>query len=69
MPTTAFRYLSLLSLVLVHGGSYAASAHEQSQLSLVPRQVDAIERLATRADTASTSDSVEHYRYDYPRLT
>ncbi|MBK5395465.1 RAQPRD family integrative conjugative element protein [Pseudomonas sp. TH39(2020)] len=69
MPTTAFRYLSLLSLVLVHGGSYAASAHEQSQLSLVLQQLDAIERLATRTDTASTSESVERYRFDYPRLT
>ena len=69
MPTTAFRYLSLLSLVLVHGGSYAATAHEQSQLSLVLLQLDTIERLATRAEIASTSEPDDRYRFDYPRLT
>lgn len=69
MPTTAFRYLSLLSLVLIHGGSYAATAQEQSQLSLVLQQLDAIGRLATRAETTSTSELDERYRFDYPRLS
>ncbi|MFY0750954.1 RAQPRD family integrative conjugative element protein [Pseudomonas sp. NFX5] len=68
MPTTVFRCL-LLSLAIVHGSSYAASAHEQSQLSLVLQQLDAIERLATRAETVSPSESVERYRFDYPRLS
>lgn len=68
MPTTYFRYLLLLSLVLVHGSSYAASAHEENQLSLVLRQLDIIERLATRAETANPSKSIERYRFDYPRL-
>ena len=69
MPTTAFRYLSLLSLVLVHGGSYAASAHEQSQLSLVLQQLDTIERLATRTELAGTSEPNERYHFDFPQLT
>ena len=68
MPTTVFRYL-LLSLAIVHGSSYAASAHEQDQLSLIQRQLDTIERLATRAEAASTAEPVERYRFDYPRLT
>jgi len=68
MPTTVFRCL-LLSLAIVHGSSYAASAHEQDQLSLIQRQLDTIERLATRAEAASTAEPVERYRFDYPRLT
>ncbi|MCU1785176.1 RAQPRD family integrative conjugative element protein [Pseudomonas sp. 13B_2.1_Bac1] len=68
MPTTVFRCL-LLSLAIVHGSSYAASAHEQDQLSLIQRQLVTIERLATRAEAASTAESVERYRFDYPRLT
>lgn len=67
MPTTVFRCL-LLSLAIVHGSSYATSAHEQDQLSLIQRQLDTIERLATRAKTASAAESVERYRFDYPRL-
>ena len=68
MPTTVFRYL-LLSLAIVHGSSYAASAHEQDQLSLIQRQLDTIERLATRAEAASTAEPVERYRFDYLRLS
>lgn len=68
MPTTAFRYLSLLSLALIHCGSYAASAHEHEQLSLVQQQLDTIERLAARAKTASQSETYERYRFDYPQL-
>ena len=68
MPTTVFRCL-LLSLAIVHGSSYAASAHEQDQLSLIQRQLDTIERLATRAEVASTAEPDERYRFDYPRLT
>jgi len=68
MPTTVFRYL-LLSLAIVHGSSYAASAHEQDQLSLIQQQLDTIERLATRAEVASTAEPDDRYRFDYPRLS
>lgn len=68
MPTTVFRCL-LLSLAIVHGSSYAASAHEQDQLSLIQRQLDTIERLATRAEVGSTAEPDDHYRFDYPRLS
>jgi RAQPRD family integrative conjugative element protein len=68
MPTTVFRCL-LLSLAIVHGSSYAASAHEQDQLSLIQRQLDTIERLATRAEEASTAEPGDRYRFDYPRLS
>ncbi|TNF83484.1 conjugal transfer protein [Pseudomonas sp. ICMP22404] len=67
MPTTAFRCL-LLALSIVDGSSYAASAHEQDQLSLVQQQLDIIERLATQAEAASTAEPDERYRFDYPRL-
>jgi RAQPRD family integrative conjugative element protein len=53
----------------VHDSSYAASAHEREQLSLVQQQLDVIERLATLAEVASTSEPSERYRFDYPRLT
>ncbi|WP_223518095.1 MULTISPECIES: RAQPRD family integrative conjugative element protein [unclassified Pseudomonas] len=69
MLTTAFRCWLLLSLAVFHGSSYAASAHEQDQLSLMLQQLDTIKRLATRAEAAVTSDPVERYRFDYPRLT
>ncbi|MGY2373253.1 integrative conjugative element protein, RAQPRD family [Pseudomonas sp. SDO524_S393] len=68
MPTSVFRCL-LLSLAIVHGSSYAASAHEQDQLSLIQRQLDPIERLATRAEVASTAEPGDRYRFDYPRLS
>ncbi|MNP37471.1 Plasmid protein [compost metagenome] len=68
MPTTVFRCL-LLSLAIVDGSSYAASAHEQDQLSLIQQQLNIIERLATQAETASTAEPKERYRFDYPRLT
>lgn len=68
MPTTVFRCL-LISLAIVHGSSYAASAHEQDQLSLVQQQLDTIEHLAARAKTASQSETHERYRFDYLRLT
>lgn len=69
MPTTVSRCLLLFSLAIVHGSSYAASAHEQDQLSRVQQQLDIIERLATQAEVASTSEPSERYRFDYPRLT
>ncbi|QIH07278.1 MULTISPECIES: RAQPRD family integrative conjugative element protein [Pseudomonas] len=69
MPITPFRCLLLFSLAIVDGSSYAASAHEQEQLSLVQQQLDAIERLATRAEVASTAEPDDRYRFDYPRLT
>ena len=69
MPTTVFRCLLLISLTIVHGSSYAASAHEQSQLSLILQQLDIIERLVTQAEAASTSEPDNRYRFDYPRLS
>ncbi|MHC8285479.1 integrative conjugative element protein, RAQPRD family [Pseudomonas sp. XS1P51] len=66
MPTTVFRCL-LISLAIVHGSSYAASAHEQDQLSLIQLQLDTIERLATRAEVASTAEPDDRYRFDYPQ--
>lgn len=69
MSTTAFRCFLLLSLTIVQGSSYAASGYEQEQLGLIQQQLDTIERLATRTETASTSETVERYRFDYPRLT
>ena len=69
MPTTIFRCLLLLSLAIVHGSSYATSDQEQVQLSLIQRQLDTIERLATRAEAASTAEPVERYRFDYLRLS
>ena len=68
MPTTIFRCLLLLSLAIVDGNSYAASGHEQDQLSLIQRQLDTIERLATRAEVASTAEPDDRYRFDYLRL-
>ncbi|MCS3835787.1 RAQPRD family integrative conjugative element protein [Pseudomonas sp. JAI111] len=68
MPTTVPRCL-LLSLAVVHGISYAASAHEQDQLSLIQQQLDTIERLATQAEISSNAQPKERYRFDYPRLS
>jgi RAQPRD family integrative conjugative element protein len=68
MSITIYRNFLLLSLTIVQGSSYAASAHEQEQLSLVPQQLDIIERLATQAEVASTSEPNERYRFDYPQL-
>ena len=69
MPTTTFRCWLLLSLAIVQGSSYAASAQEQTQFSLILQQLDTIERLATRAETASTAEYSERYRFDYSRLS
>ena len=68
MSTTVFRCFLLLSLAIAHGSGYAASADEQIQLSLVQQQLDTIERLATRAEAASTAEPDDRYRFDYPRL-
>ncbi len=69
MSTTVFHCFLLLSLTIVHGSSFASSLYEQNQLNLVIQQLDTIEHLSTRAVAASTSGSVERYRFDYPRLT
>ncbi|WP_282357161.1 RAQPRD family integrative conjugative element protein [Pseudomonas sp. PS01303] len=69
MPTTAFGYWLLLSLAIVHSSSHAASAHEQTQLSLMLQQLDTIERLTTRAEVDNAAEPNERYRFDYPRLT
>lgn len=69
MPTTPSRRSLLFVLTIIHGSSYAASAYEQEQLSLVQQQLNIIERLATRAEVASTAEPDDRYRFDYPRLT
>lgn len=69
MSTTVFRCFLLLSLAIVHGSGYAASANEQIRLSMVQQQLDNIERLATQTELASTAEPNERYRFDYPRLT
>lgn len=69
MPIKNIRSLLLLPIALAYSSSYAASAHEQDQLNLVQRQLDIIERLATRAESVSTAEPNERYRFDYPRLT
>lgn len=68
MPTIVLPCL-LLSLAIVDGSSYAASSHEQDQLSLVQQQLDIIERVATKAEAASTPQPDDRYRFDYPRLS
>lgn len=68
MSTKLFRICPLFVLMTFHSGSYAASAHEQDQFSLILQQLDTIERLATRAEAANPSESIERYRFDYPRL-
>lgn len=67
--STHFVRCSLLSLAIVDGSSYAASAHEQDQLSLVQQQLDTIEHLAIRAQVSGASEPDERYRFDYFRLT
>lgn len=69
MPTVFCRICCLLVLTTLNSGSYAASAHEQNQLSLILQQLDTIEHLAARAQTASSAESTERYRFDYLRLT
>ncbi|QXH77979.1 RAQPRD family integrative conjugative element protein [Pseudomonas salmasensis] len=69
MPTVFCRICCLLVLTTLNSGSYAASALEQDQLSLILQQLDTIEHLATRAQIASSAESTERYRFDYLRLT
>lgn len=69
MPTLLCRICCLLVLISFNSGSYAASANEQDQLSLILQQLDTIEHLAARPQTASSAESAERYRFDYPRLT
>ena len=69
MPIKNIHSLLLLPIALAYSSSYAASAHEQDQLSLVQRQLDIIERLATQAEAASTAEPDDRYRFDYPRLS
>lgn len=68
MSTIIFRYSLLLSLTIVCDSNYAASAHEQEQLSLVQQQLNTIERLATQAEKANTAEPNERYRFDYFRF-
>jgi len=69
MSTTILRCSLLLSVAFAHSSSYAASADEKNQLSLVQQQLDTIERLAERAEAASASQLDDRYRFDYPRLS
>lgn len=69
MPTVLCRICCLLVLLTLNSESYAASAHEQDQLSLILQQLDTIEYLAIRAQTASSAESTERFRFDYPHLT
>lgn len=69
MSTVFCRLCCLLVLIAFNSGSYAASAHEQDQFSLILQQLDTIERLATRAEAARTLEPIERYRFDYSRLT
>lgn len=69
MPATTIRCLLLLPLAFFHTSTYAATTYEQEQLSLVQEQLETIERLATQAQTASTTEPNERYRFDYPRLS
>ena len=68
MPTTVVRCLLLLSLAIVHDGSYAASALEQDQFSLIQQQLDIIERLTAQAERSSNAQPNERYRFDYAQL-
>jgi RAQPRD family integrative conjugative element protein len=69
MSITVYRNFLLVSLTIVQGSSYAASAHERDQLSLVQQQLDTLELLATQAEAASTTEPDDRYRFDYPRLS
>ena len=69
MPYTFFRSCFLFLLITFNSGGYAASAHEQDQLSLILQQFDTLERLATQAEAASTAEPDDRYRFDYPRLS
>lgn len=69
MLTTVYRCSLLLTLATANVNSYAASAHEQDQLSLILHQLDTIDHLVTRAQIANSTQSVERYRFDYPYLT
>ncbi|HAA41032.1 MAG TPA: conjugal transfer protein, partial [Pseudomonas sp.] len=42
---------------------------EPVQLSLIQRQLETIERLATRAGVVSTVEADDRYRFDYSRLS
>jgi RAQPRD family integrative conjugative element protein len=68
MSTTAFRSFLLLSLA-IHGSSNAASGQEPVKFGLILKQLDIIERVATQAEAASTSQPDDRYRFDYPRLS
>ncbi|WP_112196209.1 RAQPRD family integrative conjugative element protein [Pseudomonas sp. LG1E9] len=68
MPYTFFRSCFLFLLITFNSGGYAASAHEQDQLSLILQQFDTLERLATQAEAASTAEPDDRYRFDYSRL-
>ncbi|KPB13105.1 Uncharacterized protein AC518_5267 [Pseudomonas syringae pv. syringae] len=56
-------------MAIVHGGSYAASAHEQDQFKLIQQQLDTIERLSAQAERSSNAQPNERYRFDYVQLT
>ncbi|WP_434701831.1 RAQPRD family integrative conjugative element protein [Pseudomonas sp. D1-36] len=69
VPTVFCQICCLLVLITFNSGSYAASAPEQDQLSLILQQLETIERLATRAKTVSTAEPNDRYCFDYLRLS
>jgi len=58
----------LLITCLVALTAAAQDVRERSDLGLMQRQIDAIELLADRAHSSTTTDRVR-YRFDYARLT
>ncbi|WP_460421609.1 integrative conjugative element protein, RAQPRD family [Pseudomonas sp. ZL2] len=63
MKTTS---LSLLLVCLVSLGAAAQDVRERSDLSLVQRQIIAIEQLAKSASSGSVDAADARYRFDYP---
>ncbi|MEW9678442.1 RAQPRD family integrative conjugative element protein [Pseudomonas sp. TE50-2] len=60
---------SLLLVCLVSLGAAAHDVRERLDLSLVQRQIAAIEQLANRASSDSVDIAGARYRFDYPRFT
>lgn len=59
----------LLMTCLVSLTVAAQDGRERSDLGLMQRQLDAIERLADRARSTATDNDRVRYRFDFPRLT
>lgn len=59
---------ALLLACLVSLGAAAQEGRERSDLSLVQRQITAIELLADRANSGSADTAGARYRFDYSRF-